>query len=395
MDTPAIDSHVVVEPTMSRRTDESGSMQHTLWTCLVVMLVVVGQRASTAQPQPTPQTLMAGPSGAVAADSFAPEGPWRMRWPTQRWSAPASGDPLPPPPGWMAAEFAGLGRTMGSSPESEPLVPGDEMTLETGRLSSHKDGFFQRLAFSTNWIGRGGTDGLGILETRLFATVAVPLPSRDFPLLITPGLDVNFFDGPRTAPVPAEVYAAYLDLLWLPKLSERWLGVLSVAPGIYSDLRDVQSDAIRVKAKAMARFDWVPNRWQVLFGILYLNRDDVNLLPAGGLIYDPNDDTHLEFVFPQPKLARRIRQLDQREDWIYLGGEFGGDTWSFRRDATHWDMLTQTDWRILLGWERKRPGGAGQHVEIGYVFSREVQFSSGLPTYTSGSAFMIRGGIDF
>ena len=157
----------------------------------------------------------------------------------------------------------------------------------------------------------------------------------------------------------------------------------------------MQDEAFPLKGKAPARFDWVPQRLQILFGILYLNRQDVNWLPAGGVIWDPNDDVHLEMVFPRPRLAYRFTATGLFEDWVYLAGEFGGDTWSIRRGPDLFDMITYVDWRVYLGVERKRPGGAAHRLEIGYIFGRKVKFDSPTPDYTSDDTIMIRAGVDF
>lgn len=368
----------------------------TLWSQCVVLGIVCVVTLDVAAQQPAPGwPAVPAPGPDRSADPFARDEPVAVRLPSDDWHASIDDVALPPPPGWVAAEFVRLGRSMGSSPESEPLNLGDELTLETGRLASHKNGFFQKFSLDSGWFPRGGTDGLGMVETKTFLTVAVPLPSRDFPLLITPGFGVTSLDGPQQPDLPPQLYDAYLDFLWLPKLSDRWLGILSVAPGVYSDFDDMQSDAFRLKAKALARFDAVPSQLQIIFGVLYLNRNDVNWLPAGGLIWDPHDDVHLELLFPRPKLAYRFTRSAWHEDWAYLGGEFGGDTWSIRRGEDLFDMVTYVDWRIFLGVERKKAGGAGISVELGYVFSREIQFDSMAPAFRPDNTVMLRAGFDF
>ena len=185
---------------------------------------------------------------------------------------------------------------------------------------------------------------------------ALPLPSRDFPLLVTSGFDATPLDGPVSPDLPPIVYDAYLDFMWLPKLSDRWMGILAVTPGVYSDFDALQNDAYRTKAKALLRYDWVPDRVQVLVGVLYLNRFTFNWLPAGGIIWDPHDDVHLEIVFPRPKFAYRFTASALHEDWAYVAGEFGGDTYSIRSGAEEtWDMIEIVDWRVFAGIERKRP----------------------------------------
>jgi hypothetical protein len=302
---------------------------------------------------------------------------------------------LPPPPGWTAAEFGSLA----SRPLADFLDPSDERTLETGRIASHRDGFFQKLSFSAAWLNRTSQQNMGVTEVRTGLTVAAPLPSRDFPLLITPAFNMTALHGPRSGPgipdLPEQVYDASIDFTWLPKLSERWLGILSVGPGLYSDWEDLQDDAFRTKAKALARYEWSPDRLQLLFGVLYLDRDDVNWLPAGGLIWAPHADARYELLFPRPKLARCLARSARHEDWLYFAGEFGGDTWSVQPAAGQVDRITLRDWRLYLGIERRRDGGAGHRIEVGYVFSRDVRFDSATPDYQTGDTIMLRAGVDF
>ncbi|MFW6171475.1 MAG: hypothetical protein ACODAD_13375, partial [Planctomycetota bacterium] len=351
--------------------------------------------APCARGQGVPRRASPDSTFGVEDSRFLPTPAPRVRLPDENWHIESSASHLPPPPGWRTSQFASSERTSGGSPKSDPLLLGDELTMESGRVSSHKSGFFQKLAFNSGWIYRGGGNNWGVIENELLLTVALPLPSRDYPLLITSGFDAVLLNGPSAPDLPARLYDGYLDFMWLPKLSERWLGILSVAPGVYSDFDSLQDDAFRVKAKALVRFDLVPEQVQVLLGVLYLNRDDVNWLPAGGVIWDPNDDVHLELVFPRPQFAYRLTRGGLFEDWGYLAGEFGGDTWSIRRGVDEFDMMTSVDWRLFLGLERRRPGGAAQRVEVGYVFGREIKFDSPSPDVSAGDTFMVRAGVDF
>ena len=363
-------------------------MARFLRSLLALLLLNCATQSVRAQTVVRETALSPSSSGASAASR---EDVWLDADPRQESSSLGRHTHLPPPPGWTAAEFA----TLGSSPESEPLDPRDDMTVQTGRLSSHKNGFFQKFSLRGAWMNRTAEDNLGLSEFNTFVTVAVPLPSRDFPMLITTGFDADVFNGPKSVDLPPQVYDVYIDFMWLPKLHDRLLGILAVSPGVYSDFNDVENDAWRTKGKALVRYDWIPDRLQLMAGILYLDRKDVNWLPAGGLIWDPNDNVHYEIVFPRPKFSHRIMHTGMHEDWVYLGAEFGGDTWSVRHSGGEPDLITLRDWRIYLGLERKRAGGAGHHIEVGYVFSRVIQFDSGLPDYTSGATIMIRAGIQF
>jgi hypothetical protein len=83
------------------------------------------------------------------------------------------------------------------------------------------------------------------------------------------------------------------------------------------------------------------------------------------------------------------------EDWAYLAGEFWGDAWAIRRtDDGLVDQVVLSDDRVILGLERKAPGGLSSRIEIGYVFSRRIRYSDGYyidPTPT----LMLRGGLNY
>ncbi len=267
--------------------------------------------------------------------------------------------------------------------------------LPSTRLSPYKDGFFQKLAFSGAWLDGGRVDDLSITELKLSLTVALPLPTRDHPLLITPGFETRFLHGPITPDLPGQVYSAYVQMLWVPKLSQRWKAVLGFEPGSYSDFEQDDDDALRLLGRALLLYDWRPDRLQLVFGVLHLDRDDVNLLPAGGVIWTPTDNVRYEVIFPKPKLAHRLSFDGVRENWVFVAGEFGGDTWAVQRANGMQDRLTLRDLRVTLGLERKRDGGAGATLEVGYIFGRTVEYRTTTPDLNLGDTFMLRGGVAY
>lgn len=283
-------------------------------------------------------------------------------------------------------------------PASDPpefRTPGDMFPPPQPHLQPHKKGFFQKLAFTTTAILPDGNDGLGILEMELLAAFAVPAPSPQTPLLLIPTLQVDFVDHPAEVVLPGTLYAGLIEFVWLPKLGARTLGVLAVAPGWYSDFRDGDSGAFRLTGRALARYDWQPDRVQLVLGAAYLNRVHSRWIPVGGVIWMPSADLHFELVFPQTKVARRTLWGRGFEHWIYLTGGFGGNDWAVVRPDGSRDRLGLLDWRITAGWERRMDGGAGLHFEVGYVFSREIRFASADERFSPGDTLLLRAGIAF
>ena len=140
----------------------------------------------------------------------------------------------------------------------------------------------------------------------------------------------------------------------------------------------------------------MPERLALLFGVVYLDRNDLPVLPGVGLTWTPNPDWRLDLIFPRPKLARRLVFLPrQREEWVYLAGSLGGRTWAVERPSGDSDQLTLRDYRLSLGWERILDGGSGLFVEIGYVFGRELEYEDVPVTQSFEDAVMIRGGVNY
>ena len=157
----------------------------------------------------------------------------------------------------------------------------------------------------------GGSNKLGVTETNIAATFAIPVLYNQAPLLITPGFTFDFFQGPISTPpvnadLPPTTYSAYLDFAWRPRILPSvtpWLSAdLGVRTGIYTDFSAVNSHSIRVLGRGLA-LATITERVQLVLGVVYLDRVLVKILPAGGVIWTPNPDARYEFFFPSPKFA--------------------------------------------------------------------------------------------
>jgi hypothetical protein len=337
-----------------------------------------------------PPLLYDGPDSTANYFLSSPSAAWRLA----QLGDPSPVETLPPmanpPDPWTAGPMLNSPDLSGV----EALGYGDLEPPPCG-ITDHKSGFFQKVGVSWGFIDRPQSDEYGLNEFDSFVTVAIPAPTREWPMLISPSFNLRLIDGPVTPDLPAQVYEGFVDFLWVPRLSPRWLGILGVAPSFYGDFDVSASDAFRWTGKGLARFDWIPDRLQILFGVLYLNRDDVRLLPAGGIIWMPNDAKKYELLFPRPKLAHRITVGPHYEDWVYLAGEFGGNTYAIERVPDVTEYITLRDIRVFIGIERKLNGGAGYRIEAGYVFGRRIEFASGPADLEASDTAMVRGGFTY
>lgn len=358
---------------------------------LVALLVAV--KVSTAQDQPM---LLPPPELSGESETIPLVGPEQTRLrPDDGGTLPPSLQPLP-----ETLEFP---LDEGGFPGS-PLPP---IYAEDGyydgfvapqKLSPHKNGFFQKLNVSAAWIGSGGIADFGLTEIDTSVSVAVPMPIREWPMLITAAYNPRFIDGPSGPPssdLPPRLNEVYVDFMWLPTFVHRHTLMLAVAPSYYSDFEANHDNAFRLTGKALWIYDLRPEELQLVAGVLYLNRDNIRLLPAGGLIWCPSDWAKFELIFPKPKLAMRMNVGPGFEDWVFGAAEFGGNTWAIERADGTPDNVTLFDYRLLAGVERRRDGGAGIRLEGGYVFGRTVEYSSGVGNFDPPGSFMVRAGVTF
>jgi hypothetical protein len=132
----------------------------------------------------------------------------------------------------------------------------------------------------------------------------------------------------------------------------------------------------------------------VAAGIWYLNRLTLQLLPAGGVIWTPNQDTRFNILFPNPKLSRRLITLGNTDVWGYLAGEYGGGRWTVRRADGTSDVVELNDLRALAGFEWFMLSGLKGNAEIGYVFDRHIIYRSGTQSHPSDTV-LFRGGLTY
>jgi hypothetical protein len=291
---------------------------------------------------------------------------------------------------------------------TEPLLPDDvsppgqprqEFEPPAGRKlpPGAKPGALQQLIFTTTELPRLGSDGLGLTTLDTSLTIGLPAPTVNSPLLVTPGFGTTFVDeasGPDDPGLPSQLYESWLQARWLRKIGDRFGVDLAVAPGWYSDFTNDTSQALRVTGHGFGAWEYSKDL-RVVAGVIYLDRYDVNILPAGGLLWTPADDKRFELIFPRPRLAWRVAESDRAAQWVYLAGEFGGNQWAVRRDNGVNDVVVYHDYRMLAGWEQ-RPAdiGVNWRIETGWVFGRLVEYYvTDTADYRPSDTFLVRVGI--
>jgi len=318
-----------------------------------------------------------------------------------------------------APQFSPTGPISPAPPIAQPQIPqqggsiypsGLPYQWESGAYQyQNSDGtvvrlqrFLQQISFEHTWIyGEASFNELGINRSELSATFGIPIfYNPNTPLLVTPGFAFNWLDGPVTsamndfADLPPRVYDAYLDVAWHPQLTD-WLHAdLGLRTGVWTDFNEVNSDSVRILGRGLGVLSFSP-QFDVLVGVWYLDRNRIKLLPAGGIHWRPSPEWDAYLVFPNPKIRKRSISIGSSQWWIYAAGEYGGGRWTIERASGMADDIDYNDIRAIFGLEWETQTQSRGHVEVGYVFDRELLFDSATDDLPLDDSFMVRAGIDF
>lgn len=250
-------------------------------------------------------------------------------------------------------------------------------------------------------------DDLGINQTDVslsFACDNFLYSSR--PLYITPSFSLYLFDGPITAPprladLPGSAYGGYLDFGWQTDPNQIIGGELGVRVGAFTAFDTFNSDSIRVMGKGLVSFRLTPAS-TLKAGVYYLDRESIKMLPAGGLLWQPNPFTRFDIFFPEPKFARYWRTIGTQDVWWYLAGEYGGDSWTITRNSipNFEERVDVNQIGVTFGWEWGRSdlirmGERTAFLEFGGVFARELKYEFSNHDQDLGEAFLVRAGFGY
>ena len=271
-------------------------------------------------------------------------------------------------------------------------------------LSGFEEGpylsLFQDLKFKYTWINGGGGNDIAINDFETGVTMNYPdFLASGRPLKVSPGFIFSLWQGPSppqiAADMPGNAYGAFLDFDWTTAPERPIGGEINFRFGLYSDFSTITTDSWRFTGTGLGRFALTPTMTAKL-GVEYLDRVNVKMLPAFGLFWQPNTDVNLELYFPRPRLARRWTQYGNTDLWVYLGGEYGGGTWTVKRVSGFTDQVDINDIRIYAGVDWTTLQKLRGFFEVGYVFNRQLEYRYQPPGQLGlEDSFMLRCGLTF
>ena len=204
---------------------------------------------------------------------------------------------------------------------------------------------------------------------------------------ITTAFNMHLLSGPSVVPLPPRLYDFSLGYQKRGRIQDFMSYDLASSIGVFSDFEDSARDGVRFPGHAVGMLYFKPEL-DVVFGVDYLSRDDIKMLPVAGISWRPQTmpDLRFDLIFPRPRIDYSI----DNQSKFYLAGRLGGGTWDIEFPNNDNDVMTYRDLQLLLGFERRKSDGNLSSLEIGYLFDRRLEFRTLTQTTEFDNAFVLR-----
>ena len=253
---------------------------------------------------------------------------------------------------------------------------------------------------SMDWVLRNGSGGIG------FFSLTGDTPSWEFdPDSRKEGLEIDFgtgihlVDGPGHA--GSDLPPRLFDIFWNARFkaeTDYGLGIdANFKMGLFTDFEDSVREGWRFPGRLLAYADlWNSNHevGRFVAGFEYLDLEQTEILPAGGVIFQPNPDTQIDLYFPRPQIRFRVDQEESGDQWLYFRGEYHGSAWAIERTAGNADLVSLTEYRATIGLESipSDKEESSSFLEIGFLFNRDLEYRSGVGNFQPDDTIVIRLG---
>lgn len=253
---------------------------------------------------------------------------------------------------------------------------------------------------SMDWVLRNGSDGIG------FFSLTGDAPSWEFDLdsdkeglEIDFGTGIHFVDGPSH--VGSDLPPRLFDIFWNTRFkaeTDYGFGIdANFKMGLFTDFEDSVREGWRFPGRVLAYADlWNSSDeiGRVVAGFEYLDLEQTEILPAGGIIFEPNPDTKIDLYFPRPQIRFRVDQEESSDQWLYFRGEYHGSAWAIERDAGNADVVSLTEYRATIGLETipDDKEESSSFLEVGFLFNRDLEYRSGIGNFQPDDTIVIRLG---
>jgi hypothetical protein len=337
-----------------------------------------------------------------AFDPYSANGPAAIQFWSNQTPPPALPNSVLPPNPAAAPYGSQWAAPVAGQPQPQTLFPnGIGWGDPNGAYPYEALRLIHDLRFRDTYLGgSNNARSLAINDAETSVTFAFPnFLTSGQPLFITPAFAVHTWEGPKNGldNLPGSAYSAYLDLQHSTDPNLQIGAELGGRVGVYSEFSSApNADSIRWQGVALGLVRLTPTM-TLKAGAIYIDRVDKKILPAGGILWQPNPQLRVDLIFPQPRISQYVTTIGTYELWWYAAGEYGGGSWTVTPSPNRpFQQIDINDVRVSGGLEWTSPRGINGFIEAGYVFKRYIVYT--LPVYREfdlNNTWMVRAGVSF
>ncbi|MEI7729823.1 MAG: DUF6268 family outer membrane beta-barrel protein [Verrucomicrobiota bacterium] len=185
------------------------------------------------------------------------------------------------------------------------------------------------------------------------------------------------FDRPAAAPVPSQLQSVALRVGLSWQIAEKWKISGDLAPGIYSDFKDINWSDFNMPFGLRANFNQSPEvHW--MFGFMVNVRSEYPVLPAVGVRWKLDDSWTLNLMVPKPGIEYKVNDALT----LLAGGDFKGGAFRVAQDfgdrnghrELNNQMLSYREIRAGVGLRYQMCKDWSVVADGGWMFDRRFRF---------------------
>lgn len=223
-------------------------------------------------------------------------------------------------------------------------------------------------------------------EFSWFSLIGTPYLKQDRAVGLNFGMAHHFISGPVEVDLNPRLHEFVLGYQVRHSVGDRFSFDCSTSVGFFSDFKGSAREGVRLPSHAVGMIHF-NHRTDFIFGVDYLDRDDIKILPVIGISWHDYNLMSLRYdlVFPRPRIDFTINDHQR----LYLMGLLGGGTWDVELANGPEDVMSYRDYRVMVGTEKRYLDGSRRGVELGYAFNRRMTMRASPVILDFRNAFVI------
>ncbi len=259
------------------------------------------------------------------------------------------------------------------------LVAGSCLAAEEGSATAKSDGPYG--GPSTDWnsqlsIGYFPSAGLQNIPAdaemtdyriKLLRNITI---HNDWTLSVGGGYGLKHIDASSLAALPQDLHALFLEVGAKYRINQRSFASLRLAPGFYSDFKDLGTDDLRMPIVALGGYNF-ENGFSVVGGFIYrLGYHSSSFIPAVGFSYQPDQYWRFDAIAPRPG----ITYIASRQFQLFVAGDFASDEYELHDRSLGAKVIKYSDFKAMAGFNYLPSSVIKISTTVGYAFERKFSF---------------------